>query len=116
VTAPCAPEIASAPLPPASSVAMQPVALSIPAAPVIPFSFIASTPGWNSETGPYYPISNISDGTGGIGGGGGGIIPLPPPATVTAAVPEPTSWMLMGTGFGVMGAAVRVNAAKRRSV
>lgn len=59
-----------------------------------------------------------SAGTIGGGGGGGGIggapgapgLPASPPVTATptvSAAPEPTSWVLMVTGFGLVGGGLR---------
>lgn len=50
-------------------------------------------------------------GSGGVGGGGGGGTTTPPDVPSTSNAPEPASWALMVTGFGVLGGAMRYGRA-----
>ena len=57
---------------------------------------------------PFYPIIPGGGGGGGGGGsGGGGADPAPPEPPTQATVPEPASWVMLTTGFGLAGYAIR---------
>ena len=57
---------------------------------------------------PFYPIIPGGGGGGGGGGsGGGGVDPAPPEPPTQATVPEPASWVMLTTGFGLAGYAIR---------
>lgn len=43
------------------------------------------------------------------------IVPVDPPVTPTGLVPEPSSWGMMITGFGLIGALMRLTARRKRA-
>ena len=65
---------------------------------------LALATGGGTTGGGGTPISGgggSGGGSGGGGSGGGGVLPIP------SGAPEPTSWALMITGFGLLGGAMR---------
>ena len=98
-----APLVAS-PVLAAAPAALAPAVLAPAVAPVIAASGIPVA----VALIPLVPIvAAIGDGGGGGGAGGGGggtVTPPPPPGP---AVPEPSAWIMLITGFAILGAALR---------
>ena len=104
----------------ASAPAMAAPCLDVPALPAIAaLPEVGTVPALaDAMAAPQSPWSTARGGRAGFaggaaslgGGGGGGSAPTPtvlPPAPTPGAVPEPVSWAMMITGFGVVGSVLR---------
>ena len=80
---------------------------ALASAPTVPAS-----PSYDFGTSNIPPIGGVAifggpgGGTGGGPGGGGGTI-LPPPPPVIPGIPEPGLWLMLMSGFGLIGASMR---------
>jgi len=94
--------------PPAQGVEVAPAIGPVALADVIPSPAQSSPGSVGGVTGSPLLIGGGGVGGGGGGGPGGGDVPTqPPPAVVESPVPEPSTWMMMLLGFGVIGSAAR---------
>jgi 2-oxoglutarate dehydrogenase E2 component (dihydrolipoamide succinyltransferase) len=91
-----APAPVAAVIPPAAAAAVPAVAVAAPAV------LGAAGPGLGAA-GLLIPVAAVAA-VGGGGGGGGGVTISPQPAP---AIPEPATWLMMITGIGFLGAALR---------
>ena len=111
---PCPPALLAAPLVPQSTFAE-----------VVPDDSVGAAPFVGGSAAPGVVIGGIGPGVGGGGGGGGGgpgggnpggggdggtVVPPPP----VIAVPEPSTWMMMLIGFGLLGAGLRLRRPAKR--
>jgi hypothetical protein len=93
---------------------------------VVPDDSVGAAPFVGGSAAPGVVIGGIGPGVGGGGGGGGGGGPgggnpggggdggtvVPPPPVI--AVPEPSTWMMMLIGFGLLGAGLRLRRPAKR--
>lgn len=102
-------DLAKVVAPPAQTVEVAPPVGPVALADVIPAPAQTTPGGVGGVTGTPLLLGGggVGGGGGSPGGGGGDVPTQPPPAVVQSPVPEPSTWMLLLLGFGVIGSAAR---------